>query len=343
MVTIKDISKACGVSPTTVSKALNGYTDIGKETAEKIRRVAKEMNYHPNAAARMLKTNTSHNIGVVFEDETSSGLTHEYFSHILNAAKNELEDHGYDITFINAKNGGGSFLEHCRYRRVDGVLIACVDFHSPQVLELVNSEFPTVTIDYVFDSHSCVLSDNVEGTYELVKYLYSMGHRRIAFIHGERTSVTIKRLSGFYRACQDLGLSIPDEYVRESRYHDAERTEKVVESILNLPVPPTALMFPDDYSYLGCQGLFEKLGLSVPDDISCVGYDGIPLSQVIRPKLTTLHQDAEGIGKASAKALLESIENKKSFNVEEIRISGNLLIGGTVKKLEPVPAGSGSF
>ena len=105
MVTIKDISKQCGVSPATVSKALNGYGDISTETAEMIRKTAQEMHYMPNAAARQLKTNMSHNIGVLFVDDTMSGLTHEYFSAILNSAKEEAERLGYDITFISRTVG----------------------------------------------------------------------------------------------------------------------------------------------------------------------------------------------------------------------------------------------
>ena len=89
MATIKDISNKCGVSPATVSKALNGYTDVSKETVELIRRTAEEMHYMPNAAARLLKTNISHNIGVLFVDDSHCGLTHEYFSRILNSAKEE--------------------------------------------------------------------------------------------------------------------------------------------------------------------------------------------------------------------------------------------------------------
>ncbi|MDD6550507.1 MAG: LacI family DNA-binding transcriptional regulator [Lachnospiraceae bacterium] len=333
MVRIKDIAKECNVSPATVSKALNGYADVGTETAALIRKTAERLHYMPNAAARMLKTNISHNIGVVFEDETMSGLTHEYFSHILNSAKNELEDHGYDITFISQKVGGNSFLEHCRYRKVDGVLIASVDFTNPQVRKLVMSEFPTVTIDYSFDSHSCVMSDNVEGAATLVSYLYEMGHRKIAFIHGENTSVTIKRLSGFYKRVKELGLSVPEEYVLESRYHDVERTSERLMELLKLPDPPTAIMFPDDYSYIGCLQVFDSMHVSVPDDISIVGYDGIPMAQMIRPKLTTLKQDAEEIGRVSARKLIETIEHRKNVIVEELRVSGTLIEGGTVRRL----------
>ncbi len=101
MVTIKDLSKKCGVSPATVSKALNGYGDVAPATLEKVRKAARELHYTPNPAARLLKTNRSRNIGVVFEDETLSGLTHDYFSRILNSAKNELEGRGYDLSLIH--------------------------------------------------------------------------------------------------------------------------------------------------------------------------------------------------------------------------------------------------
>lgn len=333
MKTIKDIARAAGVSTSTVSKALNGYGDVGAQTAEKIRKIAQEMNYLPDAAARVLKTNRSYNIGIVFEDGTESGLTHEYFSHILNSAKNELENHGYDITFIGGKVGGNSFLSHCRYRKVDGVLIASVDFHNPQVVELVNSEIPTITIDYQFDSHSCVMSDNVQGAYDLVKYLVAMGHRKIAFIHGEKTSVTIKRLSGFNKAVREFGLNIPAEYIRESRYHNIERTMKEAEEILALPNRPSVLMFPDDYTAIGCRPLFEKLGVRIPEDLSITGYDGIPLSQETRPCLTTEKQDAQAIGAKAAAKLVDLIENKDSQIVEQIVVEGTLLKGETVKRI----------
>lgn len=335
MVTIKDISKQCGVSPATVSKALNGYGDISTETAEMIRKTAQEMHYMPNAAARQLKTNMSHNIGVLFVYDTMSGLTHEYFSAILNSAKEEAERLGYDITFISRNVGGNnsSFVEHCRYRKCDGVLIASVDFLSDQVRELVESEFPTVTIDYSFNNQSSVVSDNVEGAYRLTEYLLEKGHRKIAFIHGEKTSVTEKRLVGFFRACEDYGIDIPEEYVLEARYHDPKVCEVLTEQLMKMEDPPTVIMYPDDYSYLGGLRQLEKMGLSVPEDVSAAGYDGINISQVLRPRLTTYYQDAEMIGKKSMQKLVETIENKRTCIVEQIMVSGKLLEGHSVKQL----------
>ena len=142
IVSLKDISKACGVSIATVSKALNDHSDISKDTKEKIREVAEQLGYHPNAAAQALKTNRSNNIGVLFVDEANSGLTHDYFSHVLDSFKKKAEQEGFDITFINGdrtRNNNMSYLSHAIYRVFDGVVIACVDFDDRDVIDLVNS------------------------------------------------------------------------------------------------------------------------------------------------------------------------------------------------------------
>ena len=172
MVSMKDIARECGVSVATVSKALNGQADIGEETRERIRRAASEMGYLANSAAKALKTKRTNNIGVLFVDEQNSGLAHDYFSAVLDSLRVEAERNGYDITFISSAVGTrrATYLEHCRYRGVDGVVIACVDFHDPMVLELVNSEIPVVTIDHAFNNRIAVISDNIHGAGELVRY-----------------------------------------------------------------------------------------------------------------------------------------------------------------------------
>jgi len=336
VVTIKDISKRCGVSCATVSKALNGYKDIGEKTAELIRKTAKEMGYFPNATARALKTNRSNNIGVLFMDETHSGLTHEYFAAVLNSLKVEAERLGFDITFISQNIGGHemSYLEHCRYRKCDGVVVACVNFYDPAVLELVRSDIPTVTIDHVFDNRTAILSDNVNSMRDIVHYVYNMGHRRIAFIHGERTSVTIKRLGSFHRTCEELGISVPDEYVKPAHYHDPKMCAQATKELLALPERPTCILYPDDFSFIGGRNVIEKEGLSIPDDISVVGYDGIYLSQVLRPRLTTWKQDTEAIGREAAAKLIETIVNPKAALLEQVVVPGELIEGSSVLKLE---------
>ena len=333
MVSMKDIAQRCGVSVATVSKALNGQPDIGEETRSRIEAVAKELGYMTNAAARALKTNRTYNLGVLFVDERRSGLSHEYFSSMLESFKVEAEAHGYDITFINRNVGGrhSSYLQHCLYRGVDGVVIACVDFTDPRVQELVESSLPLVTIDHVFNNRLAVVSDNSAGLEELVRYVYSKGHRKIAFLHGERTTVTHNRLTGFYRACEELGLQIPPEYVRECVYHDPDRCAQVTRELLALPERPTCIIFPDDFSYIGGLNVLNEAGLRIPEDISTVGYDGIHLAKVLR--LTTYSQNVEQMGKIAAERLISLIERPKTTLIDRILVPGGLLEGTSVREI----------
>ena len=165
MVSMKDIARRCGVSVATVSKALNNLPDVNSETRARVQKAAAEMGYMTNAAAKALKTNRTYNLGVLLADEHRSGLSHEYFSSLLDSFKEEAEAQGYDITFIHHNTRGRSttYLQHCRHRGVDGLLIACVDFRDAQVRELAESDLPLVTIDHVFPNRQAVVSDNSHG------------------------------------------------------------------------------------------------------------------------------------------------------------------------------------
>ena len=140
MVSMKDISARCGVSVATVSKALNDHSDISEATKRLVRNCAKEMGYFPNSSARALKTNRTFNLGVLFVDRARNGLTHDFFARVLDSFKVTAEARGYDITFTSMNmiaNRRMSYYEHCRYRGLDGVVIANIDFTTPEVLELV--------------------------------------------------------------------------------------------------------------------------------------------------------------------------------------------------------------
>ena len=335
MVSMKDIAKACDVSVATVSKALSGQQDIGEETRKRIARKAEELGYMANASARALKTNRTYNIGVLFVDPMHGGLAHEFFSGVLDGIREEAEKNGYDITIINSSVGKrpSTYLQHCLYRGVDGVVIATADFADPMVLELVNSDLPVVPIDHMFNDHASVISDNLRGMDALVRYVVSMGHRDLALIHGEKTTVTTSRLTGFYRACEELGIRVREDMVRESKFHDPEGCARITKEILSLPERPTCIFFPDDYSCIGGYNAIREAGLRVPEDISAVGYDGIPLSRILSPVLTTWRQDSGGLGRTAAARLIEQIEHPKTAILDREIISGKLQEGASVLRI----------
>ncbi len=337
MVSMKDISARCGVSVATVSKALNGYKDIGEETRENIRQVAREMGYFPNSVAKALKTNRTNNIGVLFADAGFSGLKHDYFAYLLDSFKRTAEDKGYDITFINcSKNGTNSmtFLEHCRYRRFDGILIACTDFYQPGIEELVRSDIPLVTVDHIINNRSTVISNNIKGVRDLVTYIHSKGHTKIAYVHGEDSSVTQNRLLSFYKTCQDLGIEVPPEYVVKGEYRNTGMAYERTQELLELKDRPTCIMYSDDNACFGGMSAIRDAGLSIPDDISVAGYDGIRLARHFIPKLTTIQQNTEELGRVAAEKLIALIENPLTTLNEQIMIEGTLLGGESVAVLK---------
>lgn len=335
MVSMKDISVACGVSVATVSKALNDHADIGTETKNRIRQAAKQMGYFPNSAAKALKTNRTHNLGVLFEEDDHSGLAHDYFAYVLDSLKSAAEEKGYDITFINGcrtRPNRMSYLEHCRYRGFDGVIIVCVNFYDPEVLELVNSGIPIVTIDHVFNNVCSVVSDNVKGMRELVQHVYNKGHRRIAYIHGVNSAVAVtqRRLAAFYKTAEELGIKIPDEYIKAAAYRDTKASGIATAELLELKERPTCIFYPDDFACYGGINVIKEHGLSIPDDISVVGFDGIRIARHIEPKLTTLKQDTTRLGRKAAEKVISLIEHPKTTLVEQIVVEGEVYEGKSV-------------
>ena len=335
MVSLKDIANHCGVSVATVSKVLNGHSDIGEVTRQKVLKAAADMGYTANAAARALKTNRSYNLGIVFVDLQNSGFMHEYFASLLNYFRNEAEKFGYDICFINNRVGRKSptYLQQALYRGVDGVALICADFREPEIQELAYSNLPVVTLDHVFHNRTAVLSDNMHGMMELVRYAYGKGHRKIAYIHGNDTAVTESRMTGFYKACEELQLTVPPEYIRECEYHEPNSCRAATKELLVLKERPTCILFADDYAYIGGNRAIAEAGLKTPDDISVIGYDGIHMAKVVSPRLTTWEQNTKEIGKIAADKLIERIENPRTAIPEHIIVEGRLLEGQTVRQI----------
>ncbi|MBM7562598.1 substrate-binding domain-containing protein [Fusibacter tunisiensis] len=330
MVTIYDIAKACGCSSATVSKALNNYPDVNIKTKEKIKKKAKELGFVPNLQARALSTKRTWNIGVLFEDKSNSGLTHYYFSQVLQAVKEQAEEKGYDITFIS-KNLGGvdmSYLEHCNRRNIDGVVIACIDFKDNQVQELMASKIPVVVIDYDSEFVSAIMSDNVRGLYELTSYLIALGHRDIVYAYGHEVYVTEERIRGFKKALDEAGIPFTEDMLVKSRYSEKQANIDAVEEILKREKLPTAVLFPDDYAAIWGINAFRNHGVKIPEDISVAGFDGVEIGEMIFPRLTTIKQNTVRLGKEASLKCIQLLESKSKDNTK-ITVGIELIPGGT--------------
>ena len=335
MVTLKDIARECKVSFSTVSKALKGSSEISLETTEFIQKKARDMGYHPNIAARSLRTNRTYDIGVIFEDKTGAGFQHQYFATIISGIQKVAFSKGYEMTFVGGDSTKNyNYYSHALARNYDGLALLSCDYNSTGIKELVESEIPTVTLDFFYDqNHAAVMSDYSAGIEELLEYVISCGHKKIALVHGEKTWVTEQRIETFKKVCEKHGLNIPPEYFAEGLYHDPVTSSAATEILISLPEPPTCIFYPDDYAALGGIRELSSHSLTPGKDISIVGYDGIKLTSMMIPPLTTYEQDGETIGRTMAEALLSKIEDPENYEPKKEMVTGRLIHGGTVVRL----------
>ena len=328
-VTIRDLAQHLGISMAAVSKALNGYSDVSESTRRAVIKAARELNYTPNIHARTLKSKRSYNLGVLFSDDSQSGLTHPFFSVVLESFKKEAEQRGYDITFISHRIGLGriTYLDHCRSRELDGVCIANTDFSADEIQMLIRSELPLVTIDNPFPDRGCVLADNEGGMTQLVDYVIDRGHRRIGYIHGPASAVTNLRIRTFQETAKRRGVEVPDEYLAQCAYNDPQSCYEAMARMLRQQEHPTCILVSDDFSAAGAFSAVRAAGLRVPGQLSVAGYDGIGYLSNYYPRLTTVDQDAEAMGESAARMLISMIDGAPP---ENLTVPSRLIPGETV-------------
>lgn len=315
MTTIYDISKKTGFSPTTVSKALNNYPDVSDKTKQIILKKARELGYIPNSHARILITKKSWTIGVLFDEKLNVGIKHPFFSAVIESFKKNIESKGYDLLFISKDIGGKktTYLDHCRIRGVDGVIIISSDFNNEQIQELIDSDIPCVLIDIESNKASTVYSDNIQGCYLAVEYLYSLGHRKIAHIYGSQDTFAGNiRLNGFISALEKFKLEKNDNYLVDGGYFSFDGGYKAMKKLLALEDLPTAVFVSGDLMAIGAISAINEKGLRVPDDVSIVGYDDLDICKYVTPKLTTIRQNTNLIGENAADVLINAIDKKNA-------------------------------
>lgn len=313
MTTIYDIAKKTGYSPTTVSKAFNNYSDVREKTRDEILRTAREMGYLPNAHARTLTTKKSWTLGVLFVEGTGVGIRHPFFGAVIESFKQVAVAKGYALMFISKDVGGkqSGYLENCRIHGVDGVVVFLSDYEDPYFLELLESDIPTVILDYETAQSHTVCSDNTAGAMLAVEYLNSLGHSRIAHISGGMNTIPGRRReNGYVAAMKQHGLELREDYIVEGAFYALENGYAAMQRLLELSDRPTAVFASGDLLALGAVMAAKDSGLSVPEDISVMGYDDIELARYVSPALTTVRQDTASLGSRAAEILLASIDRK---------------------------------
>ncbi len=345
-VTIRQLAHLSGVSIGTVSRALNGYADVNPETRERIVRLARELDYTPAAAARSLVTQRSHVVGVFLETgEGHPDLQHPFFHEVLVGLKHEIGAGGYDLLlFASERPGNGygdgdhSYLKRARHHSVEGVVLMGVDAEDLEIRRLTRSGLPCVGVDVALSGPATeyVMSDNAAGAAVAVAHLHELAHRRIATITGlVETRPGADRLRGYRDALRERGLGFRDEYVAYGDFY-VESGGHAMARLLDLDEPPTAVVCASDLMALGAIRAVAERGLSVPRDVSIVGFDDIQLAGHVQPPLTTLRQDKARLGAEAGRALTRLIAADAAVP-EAMTLPVELIVRASTA---PPPAGS---
>ncbi|MBY0064160.1 MULTISPECIES: LacI family DNA-binding transcriptional regulator [Priestia] len=317
MTTIKDIARVAGVSVTTVSRALNGYSDVNEKTRQKIAAVARELNYSPNTLARGLVMQKSKTIGLLVSGISRESVKDNFTFEVLCGVNERASTLGYDLILFNTNTmmqREKTYTQLCRERRVDGAIIQGIKKEDPYLKEVVESDIPCVLVDIPVHSNSVgyVTTDNALGAKKAVEHLAGLGHQHIGMINGhEDAFVSQERLNGYREALKECGLSFRSEWVVSGNFEE-KKAEKAACELLNRHKEVTAIFCASDLMALGALKACKELGLDVPKDISIVGYDNIVLASYSSPNLTTVGQEVYQIGYEAADLLIEMLEGKET-------------------------------
>lgn len=329
MATIKDVARLAGVSVATVSHVINGTRPVAPETAAKVWRAIKELDYHPNAVARSLRTRTTHAIGVVVSD-----ITNPFFATLVRGAEDAAIQAGYSLIVCNSDEDlqkEDLYVTMLRRRRMDGLLIAPVrDGASPAVRELAQSGIPFVFVDRKAKGieADAVLSDNARGAYIATAHLLERGHTRIGIILGIRGATTTEeRFQGYRQALRESGLPVDEGSVVYGEYR-AEGGQRALEALLSLPDPPTAVFSTNNLMTLGALREVRRRGIRVPEELAIIGFDELEWSELVDPPLTVVAQKPYEIGHRAVKLLLERLRDPDR-EPQEFRVPVELKIRGT--------------
>ena len=321
------IAKAAGVSRSTVSRVLTGSSNVKEETKEKILKVMKEANYHPSIMARGLATGKLAIIALIVSD-----IRNPFYSELVWVINNNLREKGYLMTLYNSSQIAGENDQHLRMlldSGFSGIIVADARNEVSFTNILQNANCPIVLVNReigFISKYDSISVDNKMGGYIATKHLLSLGHRKIAMLRGPQISTTSQgRYEGYLYAMKEYGL-VPDPKYIASGLLNMESGQKFARDvIINSGNPPTAVFAGGDLMSYGVMDECIKNGIKIPDDLSIVGFDDIPLSGTSFVNLTTVCQPYDMMGSLVAKRIIERI-NGNDEPISKIALTPTLRV-----------------
>lgn len=319
-VTIKDIARELGISPSTVSRALKDHPDISPETKRVVTELAEKLNYQPNSIALSLRHSKSNTIGVIIPQ-----VVHWFFSTVISGIEDIAYGAGYSVIVSQSNESYEKEVMDTKAlfnNRVDGILISM----SKETTEyghfesLYSRGIPMVFFDRVCPvlNTSKVVVNDYGAAYNATKHLIDQGYKKIAHLAGGKNlSIGKERLNGYKAALEENGLKYSDKYVAHENVVDDELNAKsLMSDLLKLPDPPDAVFANNDVSAIGAMMAVKEKGLKIPEEFGIMGFSNWRFTELTEPALSTVDQRGFEIGQEAARLLIKEIEAPEDAVVE---------------------------
>jgi DNA-binding LacI/PurR family transcriptional regulator len=321
---IKDIARVANVSHSTVSRALRNSPLVNAETAERIKKIARESNFRVSAVGRSLATGRTNSIGVVV-----TTLDDPFIAEVATGVQDAANARGYSVVLANSKSDPEREMKVVQLfeeRRVDGIVVLSSRVGSVYVPVLAEMKIPIVLInsfhpgDFVYS----VSLDNIGASRAATRFLIQLGHKRIAYI-GDRSGAqsNAARLAGYRQALENSAIPYRPELVLDGDGRP-ESGLRAMEQFLILPEPPTAVFCYNDMTAIGALHGVQRHGLRVPEDMSVVGFDDLTISPYTIPPLTTVRQPKQEMGRMATEILLNLLGGSAAENSRVVK--GELIV-----------------
>jgi DNA-binding LacI/PurR family transcriptional regulator len=329
---IKEVAKHAKVSTATVSRTINGSDKVSARTAERVRKAIKELNFYPNTHARTLVSGRSRMLGLIISD-----ITNPFFPELVKHFEDQAVQKGLEVIIANTDYKPRRMAECIRRmveRKVDGTAIMTSETDPALLIELTRRNIPTVFMDTGKNSplSANITIDYEQGIQEGLQHLFSLNHRKIAFISGPLNLQSAqRRLDAFVSGMKARGIKVENEMI-EKGDHRIEGGVFAMRNLLRLAEPPTAVMTSNDMTAIGALGTIHDAGLQVPRDVSLIGFDDISFAHLTQPPLTTIRLSRSQLA-ITALAALERLMRGENEEDVDYTIPTHLVMRGSTRTL----------
>lgn len=329
-ITIKDVAKKAGVSPSTVSFVMNKRKGISQKVIKKVEKTISELNYYPQRSARSLVTQKTSNIGFILGEKHFS-IADPFYTKILLGAEFEARKHNYYVLLTSTDKKFDEKKSIPRFvieNNVDGIIIA--GSTDDALINYIHQlGIPLVLIDYLprQGEFHAVMIDNFRGAYDAVSHLIKIGHKNIGFISGSFDNSNIKeRYFGYQQALEEYNLSMDQRFIcTDEENSGIENGINAARKLIqNMPMP-SAVFVANDAQAIGCLKVFKEEKIRVPEDIAVIGFDDIDFGWMSEPKLSSMHVFKEDMGALAVKKLINIIE-KPDTKTDKTLVGVELII-----------------